>query len=61
MPTPKKGQSKPDFIQECVPQLISEGKTTEEAVAICYSIYKEVKAYEQKDFTTISKIFKRLK
>lgn len=43
MPTPKPSERKPEFIQRCVPQLIGEGKTTDEAVAICYSIFSESK------------------
>ncbi len=46
MPTPKKGESKKDFIERCVPKLINEGKPTEQAVAICSSMYEKSKADE---------------
>lgn len=62
MPKPKAGEKKPEFIQRCVGDLISkEGKSQEEAVAICYSYWKEVNAYEQKDFKYINKIMKKIK
>ncbi len=43
MPTPNKGESKKDFIERCVPKLIGEGKPTEQAVAICSSMYEKSK------------------
>jgi hypothetical protein len=41
MPTPKKGQSEKDFLKVCIPQMIDEGKEQDQAVAICFSIYRE--------------------
>lgn len=46
MPTPKKGQTQKEFVQECIPVLIKEGKEADQATAICYSMWKESKAEE---------------
>jgi len=43
MPTPNKGESKSDFIERCVPAVIKEGYPKDQAVAICYSIWKREK------------------
>lgn len=38
MPNRKKGEPKEVFMKRCVKQLKDEGKSTEQAVAICYSL-----------------------
>lgn len=44
MPTPRKDESEADFVSRCIPVLIGEGKSQDEATAICYSMYKEKKS-----------------
>lgn len=39
MPTPKADESRPDFMSRCTPMLVDEGKTQDEAVAACSSMY----------------------
>lgn len=42
MPTPpKNGEDRKTFIGRCVSFLISEGKSKDQSVAICYSMWKE--------------------
>lgn len=41
MPKPTTGESKNDFLKRCIPQLIDEGRSQEQAVAICNSLYDE--------------------
>jgi len=36
---PKPGQSKDDYIAECIPYAIKEGKTQEEAAGMCYGMW----------------------
>lgn len=38
MPKRKKGEPKSEFMKRCVPVVMSEGKSNEQAVAICYSM-----------------------
>jgi len=38
---PKEGESQKDFIGRCVPVVISEGRPKDQAVAICYSMWRE--------------------
>lgn len=38
---PKSQEKESDFINRCVPILINEGKEQDQAVAICFSIYRE--------------------
>lgn len=38
MPKRRKGEKKEDFIKRCIPEVMGEGKSQEEAVAICYSL-----------------------
>jgi hypothetical protein len=54
MPNPKPYEKKDDYISRCVGVLINEGKPTDQAVAICNSMWDEAKmsAYEK----TIKKI-----
>jgi hypothetical protein len=41
MPTPNDGESRDDFMDRCIPQVISEGKEQDQAVAICSSLYEQ--------------------
>lgn len=38
---PRKNESKNDFIQRCVPAEVNSGRDQSQAVAICYSIWKQ--------------------
>ncbi len=38
---PRAGESEDDFINRCVPVVINEGKDQEQAVAICYSLWRD--------------------
>lgn len=38
---PKSGESQEDFIGRCIPKLLDEGYSQEQAAAICYSYYRE--------------------
>jgi hypothetical protein len=40
MPTPRKGEKKNDFMKRCVPQVVNEGKESDQAVAICNSLWE---------------------
>jgi hypothetical protein len=46
MPTPKKGESKKEFIERCTPELINEGNSIGQALAICFDSYEKAKAEE---------------
>lgn len=50
MPKPKIGQTEKEFIAMCIPTVLDEGtaKTPSQAVAICYSIWKEHKKNKPK-------------
>lgn len=45
MPVPRKGESRQDFVSRCVPIVMDEGtaKDNKQAVAVCYSLYKNKK------------------
>lgn len=43
MPTPQKNQSRADYLKICIPQLIREGKSKDQAIAQCYSMFKQAK------------------
>ena len=45
MPEPKVGQNRKDYMENCVPKLIKEGKNPDQAVAVCSSMW-EAKAEE---------------
>ena len=47
MPTPKKNESEEDFVARCIPILIREGKTQEQAVAQCHSMYRQAKKVKE--------------
>lgn len=40
MPKPRPGEGRQQFVARCVPVLIHEGKGQDQAVAICYSLYR---------------------
>lgn len=46
MPEPKPGQNRKEYMEACVPKLIKEGKTSDQAVAVCSSMW-EAKASEE--------------
>jgi len=48
---PKAGESEDEFISRCIPVVVGEGKSQEQAAAICYS-YFEGKAEAVPEFTT---------
>jgi len=48
---PKAGESEDEFISRCIPVVVGEGKSQEQAAAICYS-YFEGKAESVPEFTT---------
>lgn len=39
MPTPKKGESKSKYMSRCVPVVVGEGKTQDQAVAQCSGMF----------------------
>jgi len=41
MPRPNKNERKEDFISRCIPEVMGEGKTQEQAAAICYIYWDE--------------------
>ena len=43
---PRAGESKDDFVARCIPIVMNEGKSNEEAVAICYSMYDQAFKFE---------------
>ena len=40
MPKPKPSEKKKDFMLRCIPELIKEGKKTEQAIAQCSSVFE---------------------
>lgn len=40
MPKPKKGETRKDFMMRCIPEVIKEGKSKEQSIAICSSLYE---------------------
>ena len=50
MPKPNKGEKVKDFISRCVEQVMKDGTTKDnkQAVAICYSIYRESNKKKEK-------------
>jgi hypothetical protein len=40
MPTPKAGESEKDYVARCVPVVMREGKTQEQALGKCYGMYR---------------------
>ena len=45
---PNANESEAEFVTRCIPILINEGKDSEQAVAICYSMYQEKSTKMQK-------------
>jgi len=43
MPKPKAGESEKDFIARCIPEVMQEGATQEQALGKCYGIYRAEK------------------
>ncbi len=43
MPEPKSGETQNDFIARCVPIVIDEGKTQDQALGKCYGIWMSSK------------------
>lgn len=43
MPTPEPGETRDDFLERCIPELVDEGNEQDQAVAICSSMYEEAK------------------
>ena len=50
---PKKGETQKEFLARCIPFFVDEGKPQDQAVAICYSMWRE------KDKSDESKIIKK--
>lgn len=44
MPTPHKGESRSDFVKRCIPIVMKEGATQEQAVGKCEGMYTHYKA-----------------
>ena len=40
MPKPKMGQDRKAYMESCVPKLIKEGKSSDQSVAICSSMWE---------------------
>jgi hypothetical protein len=43
MPKPRRGEGQDHFISRCVSQVVAEGRPQDQAVAICYSMWKDTK------------------
>ena len=43
MPKPKKGESKKSYISRCIPVVISEGRTMDQAAGKCHGMWKNYK------------------
>jgi len=41
MPTPEPKESEKDFVDRCIPIVMAEGKTQEQAAGRCYGIYRQ--------------------
>lgn len=53
MPTPKKGEKQSKFMSRCVSDVMGEGKDQKQAVAICFSLWKEKSEELAEDFVRI--------
>lgn len=51
MPDPRPGESRDDFLDRCIPQVIEEGREPDQAVAMCISYFEgyKDKAFNVKD------------
>jgi len=58
MPNIKEGESEDDYVKRCIPVLINEGKSSEQAVAQCHGMYKQHKEkgtqYDSKGRTSLT-------
>jgi hypothetical protein len=43
MPKPSKGESRQKFVNRCIPAVIKEGKTKDQAAGQCYGMYDYAK------------------
>ncbi len=43
MPTPNQNESKDDFIARCIPEVMGEGYSQDQASAICYTTWDDSK------------------
>ena len=43
MPKVKENEGRTEFVRRCIPEVMQEGKKTEQAIAICHSIYDNYK------------------
>lgn len=41
MPKPKSGETEKEFLKRCIPELIHEGRSQPQSIAICYSVYRK--------------------
>lgn len=41
MPSPNAGESEADYIARCVPIVMKEGKTQDQALGQCYGVYRQ--------------------
>jgi uncharacterized protein with gpF-like domain len=51
MPNPRPGESRDDFLDRCIPEVIGEGREPDQAVAMCIAFYEgeKDKAFNLKD------------
>lgn len=54
MPTRRKGESKSSYMKRCVPMLIKEGKSQDQAVAICMNMSKKKSPAKNMEYVTIN-------
>ena len=47
MPKPKKSESKQDFLKRCTPMVVSEGKESDQAYAMCNAFWDDAKGQRQ--------------
>ena len=58
MPKPHSGEKQKDFISRCIPYLIKEGKSQEQAAGACYGIWKnKMEEMQQTDNSIINFLF----
>lgn len=48
MPEPKKNEKQEDFLDRCIPELVKEGFTKPQSVAICFYKFKHRDDVEKK-------------
>lgn len=47
MPTPNINETEADYIARCVPIVMSEGKTQDQALGQCYGMYREEEGHRK--------------